>query len=56
MMLLSYYCYDAVPYLSSEWLLFLVADYPSLGKTSEDFRFIFTDRKAIGKSRKSEVT
>ena len=25
---------------------------PRLGKTSEDFRFIFTDRKAIGKKKK----
>ena len=24
---------------------------PSLGKTSEDFRFIFTDREAIGKNK-----
>ena len=51
MMLLSCYCYDAVPYLSSEWLLFPVADDPSLGKTSEDFRFIYTDREAIGKNK-----
>ena len=30
---------------------------PSLGKTSEDFRFIFTDRKAIDKNKqKTEVT
>ena len=24
---------------------------PSLGKTSEDFRFIFTDREAIGENK-----
>ena len=51
MMLLSCYCYDAVSYLSSEWLLFPVADDPSLGKTSEDFRFIFFLRFAQEKNK-----
>ena len=55
MMLLSCYCYDAVPYLSLEWLLFPVADDPSLGKQVRHFRFIFTSRE-VKISRKSEVT
>ena len=40
-----------VPYLSSEWLLFLVADNTCLDKQVRHFRFIFTDREVIGKNK-----
>ena len=36
---------------SLEWLLFPVADDSSLGKQVRNFRFIFTDREAIGKNK-----
>ena len=43
---------EMIPYLlSSEWLLFPVADDSSLGKTSENFRFSFFLREAQEKNK-----
>ena len=36
---------------SSKCMIVKMVYDPSLGKTSEDFRFIFTDREAIGKNK-----
>ena len=40
-----------VPYWSSWWLLFPVAEDPGLGKQVMNFRFIFTDCEARGKNK-----